>query len=218
MNQNLLVTLEILLVVVLPLLALYLRGNWPLRATVPCLLSIPVLWYFTYAPLHELSHAAGAYLAGGRVVSMKLIPRFWMGEFGGAWITPEGLTRSWQQLTMTGAPYVLDLPCVVIGLLLLRRAYSSNPFTVGLTFMLLCLRPAFDFVCEPIAFLRGDKGDFYALQGVTGGFLVWLFIVISFALCLFSVLTILRRFVGFPETRVPSQTQGQDLASPGEGR
>jgi hypothetical protein len=48
--------LEILLVVVLPLLVLYLKGNWPVRKILPSLLFIPILWYFTYAPLHELGH------------------------------------------------------------------------------------------------------------------------------------------------------------------
>ena len=54
-------TCEILLVVVMPLLVLYLKGNWPLRKVIPPLVIIPVFWYFTYAPLHELSHAAGLY-------------------------------------------------------------------------------------------------------------------------------------------------------------
>ncbi|HLE33026.1 MAG TPA: hypothetical protein VJB38_10485, partial [Bacteroidota bacterium] len=62
-----LITVEILLVVVTPLLFLYLKGSWPLRVIVPCLLTIPLLWYFTYAPLHELSHAAGTYFVGGKV-------------------------------------------------------------------------------------------------------------------------------------------------------
>ena len=67
--QNYLVnTCEILLVVVMPLLVLYLKGNWPLRKVIPALVIIPVLWYFTYAPLHELSHAAGTYLVGGTVI------------------------------------------------------------------------------------------------------------------------------------------------------
>jgi len=52
---------EILLFLVIPLLVLYLKGNWPLRKVIPCLVVIPILWYFTYAPLHELSHAAGVY-------------------------------------------------------------------------------------------------------------------------------------------------------------
>jgi len=69
-------TCEILLVVVMPLLVLYLKGNWPLRKIIPPLVIIPILWYFTYAPLHELSHAAGIYLVGGKAIGYKLIPSF----------------------------------------------------------------------------------------------------------------------------------------------
>ncbi len=200
MNKELLITLEILLVVVTPLPFLYLKGNWPLRAIIPCLLSIPVLWYLTYALLHELGHVAGTYLVGGKVVDYRLIPRFWLGEFGRAWIKSDGLTQSWQQLVTTGSPYILDVVCIVSGMFVLRRDFSRNPLVVGLVFMLLCLRPAFDFVCEPIAFLSGDKGDFDAIQRIIGNNLTWLFIFFSLGLSLLSVLTILRRFVRFPET------------------
>lgn len=200
MNKELLITLEILLVIVAPLLFLYLRGNWPLRTIIPCLLSIPVLWYLTYALLHELGHVAGTYLVGGKVVDFKLVPRFWLGEFGGAWIKPDGITQSWQQMVTTGSPYILDLVCIVSGMFILRRDFSKNPFVVGLVFMLLCLRPAFDFVCEPIAFLSGDRGDFDAIQRIIGSSLTWLFICFSLGLSLLSVLATLRRFVRFPQT------------------
>ena len=75
-----LTTFEILLVVVMPLLILYLKGNWPLRKVIPPLVIISVFWYFTYAPLHELSHAAGVYLVGGKVIAYKLIPRILVGR------------------------------------------------------------------------------------------------------------------------------------------
>ncbi len=90
MPNYLLSTCEILLVVVMPLIVLYLKGKWPLRKFIPALVIIPVLWYFTYVPLHELSHAAGTYLVGGKAIEYKLIPRFWLGEFSGGWATPSG--------------------------------------------------------------------------------------------------------------------------------
>jgi hypothetical protein len=198
-NTDLLITLEILLVVITPLLFLYLRGSWPLRDTIPCLLSIPVLWYLTYALLHELSHVAGTYLVGAKVVNYKLVPRFWLGEFGRAWIISDGITHSWQQLVSITAPYILDVLCIVAGTFVLGRNLSKNAFVIGLVFMLLFLRPAFDFVCEPIAFLSGDRGDFYTVQAIIGSNLTWVFIFLSLGLSLLSVMRILRRFVGFPE-------------------
>jgi hypothetical protein len=194
------VTLEVLLVIVFPLLLLYRKGGWPLRSTTICLISIPILWYPIYAPIHELSHIAGTYLAGGSVVDYKLIPRFWVGELGRAWIKTEGITDVWRQLITFLAPYILDVLCIAAGILVLRRTLSRSPFLIGFIFMVLCLRPAFDLVCESIAFVSGDRGDFYAIQGFVGSTLTWLFIFLSLAMSLFSILIILRRFAGRAET------------------
>jgi len=206
MNNPMLITLELLAVLVTPLLILYLRGTWPLRTTIPCLLSIPLLWYLTYAPIHELSHAAATYLVGGQVVTMKLIPRFWLGEFGRAWITPEGLTEDWQQLITTASPYILDAVSLAVAIVVLRRDFSKNAFVVGLVFMLLCLRPAFDFVCESIALLTGDRNDLYFIEGHIGSFMMRSLLVMSIGLSLFAIAIVLRRFAGFPGT--PSHEAG----------
>ena len=200
MYDPMLVTFEILVVVVTPHMVLYLRGSWPLRTSIPCLLAIPFLWYLAYAPIHELSHAAATYLVGGQVVYMKLIPRFWLGEFGRAWITPVGITEGWQQLVMTASPYILDVVCLTVVTFVLHRGFSKNAFVVGVVFMLLCLRPVFDFVCEPIAFLTGDRGDLFFIEGLIGSLLLCLLLLLSIGLSLFAIVSILRRFVGFPET------------------
>jgi len=188
-------TCEILLALVMPLLVLYIKGNWPLRKAIPPLVIIPILWYFTYAPLHELSHAAGVYLVGGKVIDYKLIPRFWLGEFARAWITPSGITQSWQQLTVSAFPYMLDIVCFVVALFVFRRGSSRNPFFICLAFMLLCLRPAMDFIFEPIAFLSGDRNDFYAIQQIVGPFAIWSFILISIGLAVFSISSTLSHFI-----------------------
>ena len=200
MQNYLLNTCEILLVLVMPLLVLYLKGNWPLRRVIPALVIIPVFWYFTYAPIHELSHAVGAYLVGGKVVEYKLIPSFWLGEFGGAWITPSGLTQTSQQVTMTAFPYMLDIVCFVVAIFVFRRGLSRNPLLIGLAFMLLCLRPASDFVFEPIAFLSGDRNDLYALQQIVGTFAMWSFILTAIGLCAYSISSTLSHFVSFSRT------------------
>jgi len=192
-----LATREILLVVVMPLLVLYLKGNWPLRKVIPPLVIIPVLWYFTYAPLHELSHAAGIYLVGGKVIVYKLMPRFWLGELGGARVIPSGITQSWQQITMSAFPYLLDIVCFVAAIFVFRRGSSRNPFVIGLAFMLVCLRPACDFVFEPIAFLSGIRGDFYAMQQIVGPFAIWSFILLSIGLAVYSISSTLIHFVSF---------------------
>jgi hypothetical protein len=192
-------TLEILLTIAIPLIILYLRGKWPLKIIGICLLVIPILWYLTYAPLHELSHILGTYLAGGKVVNSKLIPQFWMGEFAGAWITPVGLSRPWQNVTMLSAPYLLDLASIIAGAVVLRRRPSTNAFWVGFIFMLLCLRPTFDLTCETISFYNGFRGDLYYIQQIVGSVILSPFLVLSLGLSLLVIYASLKRSVGFSE-------------------
>jgi len=192
-----LITCEILLVVVMPLLVLYIKGNWPLRKIIPPLVVIPILWYFAYAPLHELSHAAGIYLVGGKAIGYKLIPSFWLGEFSGAWVLPSGITQSWQQLTMSAFPLILDVVSCIAAILVLRRCSSRNPFFMGLAFMLLCLRPAIDFVFESIGFLTGWRGDVWYMQQIAGPFATRSFILISIGLAVYSISSTLSHFVSF---------------------
>lgn len=206
MNKELLITLEILITIVVPLIALYLRGRWPLRTIIPCLLIMPIVWYLTYSPLHELSHVFGTYLVGGKVTSVKLIPRFWAGEFGRAWITSEGIGEGWQRLIMTSFPYGLDLACVIVALAFLRRDLARNPFVIGLSFMLLCLRPAFDFVCETIAFASGDQGDIFHIEATVGGPVTWSLLTIVIGLSLFTIARVLQRFIHTPQMKWETAT------------
>ncbi len=207
MQNYLLSTCEILLVVVVPLLVLYIKGTWPLRKVISPLVIISVLWYFSYAPLHELSHAAGAYLVGGKVLEYKLMPRFWLGEFGGAWIRPSGITHSWHQLTMSAFPYMLDIVCFVVAIVVFRRASSRNPFLIGLALMLLCLRPAMDFVFEPIGLVSGIRCDLYAIQQMVGPLATWSFILVSIALAGYSISSALTHFVGFSKHWIAQKHQ-----------
>lgn len=199
-NQALVTTAEILLVIAAPLMVLYIRGNWSSRAITLCLVCIPVLWYPVYAPLHELSHIAGTYLVGGSVTYVKLIPSFWLGEFARAWITPAGISQGWQSFVMTISPYALDIISIILGTFLLKRGFSKNPFALGLVFMLLCLRPTFDFVCESIGLLSGYRGDLYFIEKAIGSFATWLFISAALGLALFSIKIVLKRYIGFPES------------------
>ncbi|MBI4912198.1 MAG: hypothetical protein HY823_05635 [Acidobacteria bacterium] len=199
MNDRLLITLEILVVIVGPLLFLYLKGPWPLRRTLPSLLVLPLLWYLTYAPTHELSHVAGTYLVGGRVVDIQWIPRFWRGEFGQAWITPVGLSSTWQSWIMTASPYILDAVSLGVGHSLLRRRPPETPFVAGLLLMILCLRPAFDFVCETLAFAQGRRADLFHLAQGVGAPALGILMVVCIGLSLAAIASILHASTKAPE-------------------
>jgi len=199
----LLTTVEILLIIVAPLLALYLRGGGPPRTVAACMVCIAVVWYLTYAPIHELSHAAATLLAGGRVLEVKLIPSFWEGTFAVAWVTTAGLDRPWQQLAMGGAPYAVDVACVAAGLAVVRPRLSGNALVIGLLFMLLILRPTFDLVCETVGFVGGFRGDLWHAEAILGSAALWSFLAVSLALGMLSLVVILRRYGGFAGLRRP---------------
>jgi hypothetical protein len=196
MPDSVLFTLEILLIIPIPLVILYLRGKWPMKMIRICLFAIPLLWYLTYAPLHELSHIFGTYVAGGSVINYKLIPRFWMGEFAGAWITPVGLSHPWQKLVMLCAPYMLDLASIIAGAVVLQRHKPKNAFWAGFLFMLLCLRPTFDLVCEAVGFYNGFMGDLFHIQQIVGSAILSSFLLLSLLLSVYSIYAILKRYAG----------------------
>ena len=191
-DQELLATFECLLTIVAPLLILYLRGQWPLRVTVLCVVTLPILWYLTYSPLHELSHVIGTYLVGGKVTYVKLSPRFWAGEFSRAWISTEGIETSWQQFISTGFPYILDVVCAVIGYWFLRGRPHARPFMMGLAFLLLCLRPAFDLLCETVAYHLGGIGDIYHIANTVGSPATWGLAITGIGLCCLAIVGVLR--------------------------
>jgi hypothetical protein len=204
--NHLLITFEILFTVVAPLLVLYLRGTWKQQTMMACVSTIPIFWYFVYAPIHELSHLLGACLVGAQIVEVKLIPRFWVGETAVAWIKAEGFTNEWSELIMTISPYVLDLVSAAIGVYVLQRKLSRNAFVVGFLFMLLCLRPAFDFVCETIGFATGFRGDLFHIALTVGGFATWSFLALSIAFSIYAIIVVIRRLKGFPQEEATAAT------------
>lgn len=199
MNERGLVTIEILFTIVLPLLVLYLRGPWPPRKTTVCMVTIPVLWYPLYAPMHELSHLAGDYLVGARVTGVKWIPRFWAGEFAHAWVNAEGITHDWQVLIATGFPYIVDSICVAATICMVRKHFPRTAFFAGFAFMLLCLRPFFDVVCEAVAFASGSKGDLYFLGRILGKIPTWGLLLCFSGLALLSIAKVLNHYRVDPE-------------------
>lgn len=168
--------------------------------------TIPILWYFVYAPTHELSHLLGAYLVGAQILEVKLIPGFWVGETAVAWIKAEGFTSEWAQLIMTISPYVLDMVSIAVGVYVLQRYLSRNAFLLGFLFMLICLRPAFDFVCETIGFVTGFRGDLFHIALTAGGFATWTFLALSIAFSIYAIIVVIGRFKGFPQDAAMATT------------
>jgi hypothetical protein len=70
-------TLEICIVIIIPLFIFYMRCNWSpkmLSLNIPILV---LLWFFSYAMLHELSHLIGIIIIGDKIIDYHLLPKFW---------------------------------------------------------------------------------------------------------------------------------------------
>ena len=60
----------------------------------------------------------------------------------------------------------------------------ARPSAEGL---LLCLRPAFAFVCETIAFAQGGRGDLFHLAEVVGTATMWFLVILCNGLSVYVI-------------------------------
>ena len=75
---------------------------------------------------------------------------------------------------------------------MLRSKVFPKAFIEGLLLLLLCLRPAFDFVCETIAFEQGGQGDLFHIAEVVGTATVWFLMILCNGLSLYVISSTLR--------------------------
>jgi hypothetical protein len=143
--RELIAGLEVAVLILAPLLALYLRSQWPTKRWLASAVLLPMLWFATYGFLHEMSHHIGVIVVGSKVLEQHWIPHFWRGEFTVGWIRSEFLP-GWRGALPGYFPYLRDVVLLFAGLLILKLKKIRSAFLVGLVFILLCLSPLFDIV------------------------------------------------------------------------
>jgi hypothetical protein len=77
---DVLVTIELALILVLPLIVFYQRRGVGYRLYLVYVISLYLIWFATYALLHEASHLFGSWITGARIGDYRLIPHFWEGD------------------------------------------------------------------------------------------------------------------------------------------
>lgn len=176
---------EIALFIVLPLLLFYRSSIWTYKKYVPYIILIYLIWYFSYAFFHELMHLLGNWFFDKTIYEIKLIPEFWKGEFGTAYIRYDYKSDS-KDFIIILLPYARDIILLAIGYLLIIKAKIKNIFTIGLIFTIMILSSLFDIANNYFGYLLGSMNDFNAL-GESGGRFFSHLIGISF--CIISALT-----------------------------
>ena len=196
------VSISFLLLILAPLIFLFSKGPWSFRTTLPGLGVLVILFFLLYTPLHELSHVAGARLAGIQVRDIQLFPKIQAGQIVTAHYHPANVRSVSQFVMMTGFPYLLDVLGSIAAILFLRRNSSQNYFFAGFLFMVLCLRPAFDFTGETLGLLARNGGDLHQIARSIGFSTTGWILSFSIGITLLSIFIFLKRFDLVPEIRL----------------
>lgn len=158
-----LTTLEIALLMMLPLVLFYRRSQWQPAKYIPVMILLYIIWYATYALFHELSHMAGNWLMGKAVIDYQLIPHFWEGQLGTGFVKYDfqGDSKDFVVMLM---PYAKDVVLAITGFILIRKKSSKQPFWAGLILLILVFGSLFDIVNNYLAYVMGYLNDFNAMK------------------------------------------------------
>jgi hypothetical protein len=157
--------IEMLVFVVIPLIAFYLRNNWPRKIFVTNFMVILIVWFFTLPFFHELSHIVGVYVIGSKPIAYQLIPKFWEGDFTAAWVQSEPI-NDWRNPIPGLSPYIKDIILLIIGFILLKGKKVNNAFWAGFIYVFFCLGSLFDIANNYFQKLLGyvTGNDFYGVS------------------------------------------------------
>jgi len=191
-------TIEILILVVLPILLFYLRSNWSQKAICLNATILPILWYIFYAPIHELGHILGAIIVGSEITNYRLFSHFWEGSFGYAFVEiKNGYGINLHSFIILIAPYFLDFISILIGYYILNKYKIKNPFFFGIVYTFLLVRPLYDLVANYIAFYY-NHSDFVLASKIFGKFPLFTFTYLAIFWGLFSIFFIVKKHKNYP--------------------
>lgn len=191
-------TIELALILVLPLILFYQRmarapGSW-----VPFVAMQYLLWFFSYALLHEMCHVLGSWITGAKIIEYQLIPEYWKGDFTHAFVKSE-FTTSLQLLISPASPYLRDLVFIFIGFLLFRSRQITGSFMDGFWLVLFVLSPVYDVFNNYFAFVLGARNDFSAIARMAGAPLTHAF---GWFVLLLGILILGNLFAGIKNRRI----------------
>ena len=189
---------EIALLIMLPLVLFYQRSSWPFKQYALSIVIIYVIWYVTYALLHELSHMLGAWMFDKTIFGYKLIPKFWAGDFGVGYINYDYKSDG-KDFVIILLPYLRDIIFLIIGYVLLIKPRLKKPFLLGLVLVLFVLSPLFDIANNYVAYLLGSMNDFNALKESSNALISNLIGICFFTASLIVTIVIIRRYKGYPK-------------------
>jgi len=215
-TKHRLATMEITAILLIPLVILFARCNWPPKLWLANSIVLLSLWFGTYSLLHEGSHVVGIFIVGGKIVDYHLIPPFWKGEFtSDAWVSSR-FVEGWRGVLAGLFPYLRDFVFSIAGWVILKSKRIDNCFLVGLVFVLFCLSPLFDitdnyFSGYLVQHATGNDFTGTAMKiGVLGTNIIGV-LLLSFGL--YVVVQILWLYANFPATVANVASKAQAASS-----
>ena len=190
--------LEIALFIMLPLVLFYQRSIWSYKKYLPSIMFIYLIWYLSYGLFHELMHMLGAWIFDKTIYEIKLIPRFWTGDFGSGYVRYDYKGDS-MDFIIIFLPYVRDVILLALGYLLIIRIEAKMPFMIGLIFVIMILSPLFDIGNNYFAYLLGSMNDFNALRESSSKSVSHLIGISFFMTTALITIHILKRYKNYPE-------------------
>jgi hypothetical protein len=188
---------EIALLIILPLILFYQRSNWIYKNYILNIVLLYIIWYVTYALLHELCHMLGVWMTGKKILDYQLIPKIWISDFRTGYVNYNFNSDS-RDFVIIIMPYVRDIIFLLIGFIILRKKIIKNSFVIGLILILLILNPLYDIIDNYSAYLFGALNDFNALKMTSSNF-ISNFVGISFSLiAIITTLLIFKLYKGYP--------------------
>jgi len=140
----------------------------------------------------------GAWIFDKTIYEIKLIPKFWAGDFGSGYVRYDYKSDS-KDFIIVLLPYVRDIILVALGYLLIINTEIKKPFMIGLILVIMILSPLFDIGNNYIGYLLGSMNDFNALGESSSKLLSHLIGISFFMISAFITIHILKRYKNYPE-------------------
>jgi len=187
-------TIEIALLLVLPLIVFFQRSSWRTKEYVFLIPIIYLVWYLSYAFLHEIFHLSAAIVLGKKVYTFQLIPYFWKGETGVGYVDSE-----YNQLTVL-MPYIKDVFFSVIGTIIILKRVMKKPLTTGIVLTVLVLSPLFDVANNYLIYVMQSINDFRAFSDLTNSTIAHLVGILFLSITSISTLLSLKQGKNYPNS------------------
>lgn len=189
-----LTTIEIALLLILPLIIFFQRSSWKMKEYVFLIPIIYLVWYFSYAFLHEICHLSAAIILGKKVYSFQLIPYFWKGETGVGYVNSE-----YNQLTVL-MPYLKDIAFSVIGTIIIMKKAIKKPFITGLVLTVFVFSSLFDIANNYLIYVTQSINDFRAFSDLTNGAIAHFVGILFLSITAISTLLLLWQGKNYPDS------------------